>query len=88
MNTCKSCEFKDHDGIDHVCAAYFDGWPGHPSVFPEQYSAPNWCPLNGPKRVTREEVEAVIPDNIRTAMFWMHLNTGNNLPPRSDGQVD
>ena len=77
---CHSCPFRTYDGIDHLCTAHFDGFPGHAAVYPSMYKHPDWCPLEQPSRITREEIERAIPKNTKAALVMMHLKNGDKAP--------
>ncbi len=85
---CQACPFRTYDGVDHVCNAHFDGLPGHPVVYPSMYKHPDWCPLETPQRVTREEVENAMHPTVRAAVVSMYVKNGSPVPERLNVQIE
>ncbi len=79
-SNCSGCPFREWDGIDHVCTAYFDGLPGKAVIYPKMYEHPNWCPLENPRKVNREEVEQAMHPTVAVALQNMYRNNGDKVP--------
>ncbi len=77
--TCRECSFREWDGVDYVCTAELSQ-PGRPYVASAADFKPDWCPLENPKRVTREEVEQAIHPTVAVALQNMYRNNGDAIP--------